>query len=563
MKTPRWNSLSPKAQDHINQYLDGTISAEDFEWLQNEMATSPELRRVMRQTLSLDQFLNEHVDNEAQHASLEVFSPWLDKEEKPTSVSPSFSFSEIWPIALAACLAFGLGIFLMNSQPSSPSQDPSYHSGHSPDERNIANGFAVIESLFEAQWTNRQTPLEEGDSLGAETIELQSGIAQIQFYSGATMTLEGPARISLKSAWEAYCESGAVRMRVPPAARGFRLNAPDTQIIDLGTEFGLKVTDGQGQVEVFDGEIALSHSGGPEQILEQGDAMTLAKQGPTSMITSGSVKYPDAERFGELVAQQELADFGKWKKERNALAADDRVAAYFTFEKENAVGLFPNLRNPNDHNLDAAPILAKKVAGRWPHLKPALEFRRPGARVRVSIDDEFEGFTFMTWARLDSLDRRYNALFMSDGYETGEPHWQIREDGKMMLSVMVDDSRASIYKIDPSGYHYVYFSPSMWKQKMSGEWVHLASVYNREKGYVAHFVNGERISWETISPDFKAPFLKIGNAEIGNWGQPNLEDSNYAIRSINGSIDEMTIFNTALGAKEVYQLSRKTRALTK
>ena len=30
---------------------------------------------------------------------------------------------------------------------------------------------------------------------------------------------------------------------------------------------------------------------------------------------------------------------------------------------------------------------------------------------------------------------------MSDGYETGELHWQIRNDGRLMFSVMVDDTQ--------------------------------------------------------------------------------------------------------------------------
>ena len=84
---------------------------------------------------------------------------------------------------------------------------------------------------------------------------------------------------------------------------------------------------------------------------------------------------------------------------------------------------------PRNPELDGAVVLAEPVDGRWPGLKSALEFRRPGSRVRVNIPGEFPAFTFMCWVRIDSLDRWYNALFMADSYETGEPHWQIRNDG--------------------------------------------------------------------------------------------------------------------------------------
>ena len=160
-------------------------------------------------------------------------------------------------------------------------------------------------------------------------------------------------------------------------------------------------------------------------------------------------------------------------------------------------------------------VLAETAAGRWPGMKQALEFRRPGARVRVRIPGEFQALTFAAWVRVDSLDRRYNALLMGDGYETGEPHWQIRDDGKLMLSVMVDDSRPHPTHPDVR-LHRVYFSPPIWDLSMSGQWLHLASVFDSKSQTVSHYVNGERLSREAIAPEFQISTLRIGNAEIGN-----------------------------------------------
>ena len=205
-------------------------------------------------------------------------------------------------------------------------------------------------------------------------------------------------------------------------------------------------------------------------------------------------------------------------------------------------------------------ILAEPVAGRWPGLKSALEFRRPGARVRVNIPGEFPAFTFMAWVRIDSLDRWYSALFMGDGYETGEPHWQIRDDGKMMLSVMVDDSRPNPYRANDAGFHRVYFSPPMWDLSMSGEWIHLASVFDPGNQTVSHYVNGSRISKQEIEDDYLIEQLRIGNAEIGNWGQPFREDPTFAIRNLNGRMDEMAIFKAALTKDEVARFYEASRA---
>ena len=215
---------------------------------------------------------------------------------------------------------------------------------------------------------------------------------------------------------------------------------------------------------------------------------------------------------------------------------------------------------PRNSEFDGAVILAEPVSGRWPGLKSALEFRRPGSRVRVNIPGEFPAFTFMTWVRIDSLDRWYNALFMGDGYETGEPHWQIRNDGKLMLSVMVDDTRPNPYAPNDAGFHRVYFSPPMWDLSMSGQWLHLTSVFDPANRLVSHYVNGKRISEQEIEDEYEIKTLRIGNGEIGNWGLPFREDPTWAIRNLNGRMDELAIFRSALQPGEISKLYLQSRA---
>ena len=418
----------------------------------------------------------------------------------------------------------------------------------------------MIERLFDATWREGGSAHEEGGMLGREVFQLASGMAEIQFFSGATMIVEGPAEISLKSAWEASCLEGAVRIKVPPAARGFKLQAPSTEIIDLGTEFGLVVKGGEGHVEVIDGEIAVRHRDEREKLLGKDDALVLKSGAGASKIESGQIAFPDLTSYGARSERKNRSDFQRWTSHRDSLASDDRLIAYYTFDEDERTPLVPNLSVPRNPELDGAMILAEPVAGRWPGLKSALEFRRPGARVRVNIPGEFPAFTFMAWVRIDSLDRWYSALFMGDGYETGEPHWQIRDDGKMMLSVMVDDSRPNPYRANDAGFHRVYFSPPMWDLSMSGEWIHLASVFDPGNQTVSHYVNGSRISEQEIEDDYLIERLRIGNAEIGNWGQPFREDPTFAIRNLNGRMDEMAIFKAALTKDEVARFYEASRA---
>ncbi|MEM9479913.1 MAG: LamG-like jellyroll fold domain-containing protein [Verrucomicrobiota bacterium] len=545
--------FSEKDLELVEAYVNETIERDQFVELEKRMAESADLRALVRKYLALDTSL---------HSELGEFeSAWRDaglsEEKKVVAFESARKLPVFVPMAAAAGIAFVCGILVMNGfrGEGEGSSSAEVAQGAEPS----AEGFAVVTELLEAEWGGGESR-SEGDSLGSEVFSLQSGTAGIRFFSGATMTVEGPAEIHLKSAWEAVCREGAIRMQVPPAARGFKLLSPGSEIIDLGTEFGLEVRDGSSRVEVFDGEIAVKHGEEKERLVKQGGAWSLPHEGKAEPIETGMVRAPDPANLDSHTEARRNASFAKWEAHRDALAMDKRLIAYYTFDDRVGSGLIPNLVEPESYDGFGAVILAESVDGRWPGMKSALEFPRAGARARVNLTGEFSAYTFMCWVRIDSLDRSYNALFMGDGYETGEPHWQIRNDGKLMLSVMVDDQRPNPKAANDDGFHRVYFSPPFWDPSMSGRWINLASVFDPVGREVSHYVNGERISTQEIEPDFFIDELRIGNAEIGNWGQPFREDPTFALRNLNGRMDEIAVFDAALSADEVQQLYRRSRA---
>jgi len=555
-QSARFHDLSPEEQDCLDAYLNGTIEPAAFEALQERLLASPALRAVMRRYLALDH----HLQMECAADDVAV-SPWLLAEE-PVKVAESrpqrWRFTRFVPMAVAAALAFFLGLAFMHWQ-ENPAIDRDATTATTDGEEPSAEGFAVVRRLFDASWPAQSKLHREGDTLSSEVFRLASGTAEIQFYSGATMTVQGPAEIALKSAWEAACTEGIVRMQVPPAARGFKLQAPTTEIVDLGTEFGLEVRNGKAHVEVFKGEIALHHQQESERLVQQGAAWGLPAAGAAVPAEIGRVEFPDLGRLGSQAVEQSKADFAHWQSHRDTLARDPRLIAYYTFDGHTPGALVPNLTVPRNPERDGAVVLAEPVDGRWPGLKSAMEFHRPGSRIRVNIPGEYPAFTFACWVRIDALDRQYNALLMADGYENGEPHWQIHHDGKMMLSIMVDDSR-SLPGHPESRFHHVYFSPSMWDISMSGQWQHLTSVFDPTSRSVSHYVNGTRVSREEIESKYDVRALRIGNAEIGNWGQPFREDPTFAIRNLNGRMDELAIFKAALNDEEIQRLYQDSRS---
>jgi hypothetical protein len=87
----------------------------------------------------------------------------------------------------------------------------------------------------------------------------------------------------------------------------------------------------------------------------------------------------------------------------------------------------------------------------------------------------------------------------------------------------------------------------MFSRDETGPWTHLAVVYDRSKGLVSHYINGQTVSREPIA--FQT-LLRLGAAEIGNWNPAGYSDTR-PIRNWNGLIDEFLIFGRSLEDADV------------
>ena len=81
-------------------------------------------------------------------------------------------------------------------------------------------------------------------------------------------------------------------------------------------------------------------------------------------------------------------------------------------------------------------------------------------------------------------------------------------------------------------------------------------------GYVTHYANGRELSREPLVKPIK---LRIGDAEIGNWKGPILDNGkampnvDQIICNFNGRIDEFVIMGQALGRDQIDGLYNKGR----
>ena len=409
-------------------------------------------------------------------------------------------------------------------------------------EEATSNGCAMLSQTLDAAFLTK--PLRSGDTLLPGSLKLAKGLAQIEFFSGATVLVEGSAEIEIISAWEARCHSGRVRVHVPPAARGFLMHAPGMKLEDLGTEFALNVQDQNSAVHVFEGEV-IAHTQQLPTSLRQGMGLSSSKA-----VVPPDDFLPIRELQG-LIKQHQAQRLASWQQWSQQAREDPQLIAYYTFkhwQDDRWDRMINNFAEPRRPRSNGGAVGAQWTQGRWPG-KEALEFKRPGDRVRLNLDGTFQALTFACWVKVDSVDKKYNSLLLTDGYDNGEPHWQIYEDGSLMFSIMYRPADAP----KSVKYNQMYYSKPVFTADSLGRWHHLAVTYDSVSGEVLQYFDGREVSREVSHLHQPGRDISLGPCEIGNWGLPTAGHQS-PIRNLNGAIDEFMIYSVALGASEVKNL---------
>ncbi len=507
-------------RERIEALLEGTITAADHVRLEAELLVTPDARECYYERLEMDLLLEEEA-GEAK-AAPNIIPLW----------------SKGWVKVAALVLLTGIALALFWSPQTETRQEAS------------ATGFAVVSGSLDANWEGPQQ-FGKGDLLPGGDLELMSGFVQFELFSGVSLVLEGPARFAIQSAMEMEVRQGKLRAQVPAAARGFRVLLADGQVVDLGTEFALSVDNSGQEMHVIDGEVELHPSNAEVQALGTGEAISWNEANQWRRFPSDASRFLGHSDLESQLRDSQSSRRERWKAFTQQLRRDPRLLGYYPMDQPDTWRrtLFNEAQSTQHLELDGAIVAAQRVPGRWAGTS-ALDFSPTGSRVRVHIPGEYGSLTFACWVKIDSLDRWYNSLFLTDSYEVGEPHWQIMDDGRLFFSIRAKDEGQP---------HYICHSPSFWSPARSGKWLHLATRFDQDKAEVTHFLNGKVLSRERIPSEFLVEKVRFGGATIGNWSEPGRNDPKFAIRNFNGSIGEFAIFAAALPDEEIarhYDLGR-------
>ncbi len=290
-----------------------------------------------------------------------------------------------------------------------------------------APSVAWLTGSKDAQWNGSGGP-QPGDSLErGQRLDLQSGLAEVTFDSGARVVLEGPTSLEVESAWAASLKSGVLTTSTPSEAAGFRVANTAVAVTNLGGDVRIE-TDHTGGAEVvaLNGSAETAAPGRAEKVLLKskqarhftgGGAMPVAdldkklsrfaqragleRKGRPVKLTQGSNARTVA--FWVRIAkdatpgqQAEIAGFGRQKS--NPL----RVAWNTTPEH----GLLGALRT----ELAGESIVGRTSLrdGEWHHVAVMIVGGKKTGRLELKqyVDGQLEGTKMLARKKVDGGDAR-------------------------------------------------------------------------------------------------------------------------------------------------------------
>ena len=535
-------------EELVTSALDGHASASDVQELETLLISSEENRRAYLDRVGFE---------DALEGAVKVGVLWSSPVIEPAQNGPHAKVDgtsrsgrrvsvRMLPMALFSTALIAL-VCVVLSLRQSPDQKYFTPESGGASAGQAVSGVAVVASQADVLW---ESPIVlSGAVLPRGEHHIQSGVMHLELFSGVQLVIEGEAEFTIDSPMVVKLNKGAVRAYVPDAAHGFQVVTAAGEIIDYGTEFSVHVDGGTTDFTVLDGEIGLLRAEKPELRFSQGESLRVRQavaqpeklEVPVRVVSSSAV----ARAVQDKISSREEA----WGVALQEWLRDERLVACYRCSGNSQSRTLENLARGTSQASTAAVVGAAICANRWGHAGQAYDYTRYGSRARVAIPDEMDNLSMVCWVRINSLSNLFNSLFLTDGHDEGKPHWQIQKDGRIFFSVKHPHRKGTSWR------QTVFYSPDVWRDEMSGEWNMLAVTYDRRRGQVAHYLNGNQVSMETIPEHATVPLVHIGSASIANWADPMYRtDEEFTCRNLNGAIDEFLIFDGALTASDVARL---------
>jgi hypothetical protein len=524
--------MTPELENLIQRFIDGTATPAEAAELSCQIESSQSARNAyldladIHAALASDETLHPPVVTRPKPQ----LRPLPPTRRRPVVKARRPSVTSWFPAA-AVLLVSAVILYTRISRPTSPPHAAA------------PAGVAVLAAAADAVWSDPSPAA--GGTLAPGLLKLESGMAAIEFTSGARLLLEGPAELELVSTMEADFRGGKLRANVPPPAHGFSITTPSTRVVDLGTTFGLAVhPDGSSLIKVMQGKVELRR-GGNVHPLETDDAAAVDAAGTTATVRIPAEAFPSEENFIERIATGAHHSTARWQAAASALSKDPATLLCYNFQEST-----PSSRSVRNQ-IAQAPVESHGTLvgtgwtqGRWPG-KRAIEFNGRSDRLLFKLSGTSPAATCLAWLRVDSLPNLYNILLMPDTSRKSALQWMLQQSGDVRLTLTNHLAHPATSK---------GWEPPVKASAISnldlGRWVFLATTYDSTTGEVTHYRDGRAIGTGTLPLGLPVAF---NSYSFGNWAESTAQDAVTAdsFRNFVGCLDELAILSRALSPAEI------------
>ncbi|MCM2374766.1 LamG domain-containing protein [Aporhodopirellula aestuarii] len=430
-----------------------------------------------------------------------------------------------------------------------------------------ANFVGVLSNTANVAWKAEATRAV-GTPLRPGWLRFDSGMIQVDFFGGARLIVRGPAEIQLRSSSEALLRSGEATCFVGELGRGFRLLTGESEVVDLGTSFGMRVVPNQRpEVHVFEGKIAIRQNpqSDPVELTEELAVRLDSKK--LSPVEYAKKQFPGYQDLQNERASKSQQRYDTWKLNAAKLSLDPSVLVHYTFEDQQD-GDIEVLNRAKSKSVGSSGAImgATWGEGRWPS-KTGLHYRDRNDRMLFKVPGKHDSITFLIWARVDALMGQRTALLLSEhpgrwilngsmpGHELHEAiarhadapakmcRWTLETHGRPTLNLAFEGRIAESHQWDS----YIA-PPSVAKKSDWGRWSCLAVTYDTINKMVVHYHNGLPIH---TTPLARPEPLLLQCMELGNLSVPTERPHSNVDYRFYGVIDEVLIAKRALTEREI------------
>jgi len=278
--------MKQKEVDLLHRYLDGAITPEELESLEDLLRASAEARSTLRSLATIDAKWQQLAAEEVLGKASEPTTLPRDKTAATRKPAPSDVDSvgsrRMTPLLLtstalaAALVVAALGWFRASDEAPTESQ------------RGIAR---VIRIEGEGKAGEGRTVVDGAELFAGEQLSVQQGLIELAFReTGVHVVATAPLRMKLNSNQHVSLHEGQVKLVVPPQGVGFVVDTAQRKFVDLGTSFVVTASPKGAEVLVLDGQISVDdHNGTAKDLMHEGEFAKFDRTGKVEKRTPSRV----------------------------------------------------------------------------------------------------------------------------------------------------------------------------------------------------------------------------------------------------------------------------------